>query len=125
MLAAIETGTITDFVNDHPAEAYGIAGAVILLLILLLLINRRRKKERDGGEEVSSREARQAKKQAKADAKGRVCTDAFFYTGYILTKYREVIFPAFSGVYIGAVGQMSLRCLHGGYFLFFSHSLAC
>ena len=69
MLAAIETGTITDFVKDHPAEAYGIAGAVILLLILLLLINRRRKKERDGGEEVSPREARQAKKQAKAEAK--------------------------------------------------------
>ena len=61
--------TITDFVKDHPAEAYGIAGAVILLLILLLLINRRRKKERDGGEEVSRREARQAKKQAKAEAK--------------------------------------------------------
>ena len=69
MLAAIETGTITDFVKDHPAEAYGIAGAVILLLILLLLVNRRRKKERDGGEEVSPREARQAKKQAKAEAK--------------------------------------------------------
>ncbi len=76
MLAAIETGTITDFVKDHPAEAYGIAGAVILLLILLLLINRRRKKERDGGEEVSTREARQAKKQAKADAKGAKAEEA-------------------------------------------------
>ena len=32
MLVAIDTSTISDFVNDHPAEAYGIAAAVVLLL---------------------------------------------------------------------------------------------
>ena len=40
MLVAINTSTVTDFANDHPGEAYGIAAAVILLLILLLMINR-------------------------------------------------------------------------------------
>gem|GEM_PF-6427726 len=50
MLAAIDTSTISSFVDDHPAEAYGIAGAVILLLVLLLMINRRQKRQGEEGQ---------------------------------------------------------------------------
>ena len=60
MLAAIDTGTISDFVKDNPAAAYGIAGAVILILVLLLISRRRRGREEEGGDE---------KQSVKADAK--------------------------------------------------------
>ena len=76
MPVAIDTSTVTDFVNDHPAEAYAIAGAIVLLLILFLLVRSRRAKESEGtagGSQLSRKDARRAKKEeramVKADAK--------------------------------------------------------
>ena len=48
MPVAIATSTVTDFINDNPGAAYGIAGAVVLLLVLFLMVRRRRAHEADG-----------------------------------------------------------------------------
>src|SRR4051794_27229744 len=77
MLVAIDTSTVTDFVNDHPGEAYGVAAAVVLLLILFLLVRRRNSTDaEDTGaapRQLSGKDARRAKKEEKqmvrADAK--------------------------------------------------------
>src|SRR3954469_11363587 len=66
MLVAIDTSTVSDFVNDHPGEAYVIAGALVLLLILLLLMRRQRSNEGGDPAKVSRSDARRAKKEAKA-----------------------------------------------------------
>ena len=75
MLVAIDTSTVTDFVSDHPAEAYGIVGVVVLLLVLFLLVRRRHAKEADqsdagralssGGGGLSRKEARRGKREEK------------------------------------------------------------
>ena len=65
MLVAIDTSTVTDFINDNPGEAYGIAGVVVLLLILFLIVRRRRGKEEGGSgadPKLSRKDARRAKK---------------------------------------------------------------
>src|SRR4249919_3094025 len=65
MLAAIDTATISNFVKDNPAQAYGIAGAVILILILLLISRRRRAKD-DAGE-AEAPEAKASEKPGEPD----------------------------------------------------------
>src|SRR5215208_2184234 len=70
MLEAIDTSTVSDFFNDHPGEAFAIAGAIILLLILVVLVRRRRTREREGGvDQLSRKDAWRAKKEARAEAK--------------------------------------------------------
>src|SRR5436190_19725039 len=72
----VAASTISDFVNDHPGEAYGIVAAVVLLLILFLLVRRRTAKQTAGGvaskgavAPLSRKDARRAKKEEKAMVK--------------------------------------------------------
>src|SRR5436190_18996299 len=72
----VAASTISDFVNDHPGEAYGIVAAIVLLLILLLMVSRRRAKAGEGGvtqksgvTQLSRKDARRAKKEEKAMVK--------------------------------------------------------
>src|SRR5829696_9577978 len=68
MLVAIDTSDVSDWVNDHPTEAYAAIGVLVLLLILFLLVRNRRKHVKSGPP-VSWRERRRLRKQAKEGKK--------------------------------------------------------